>query len=386
MGSGIASLGNLAEVRELARRRLPRFLFDFIEGGVDDEACLARNRAAFQSLTLMPRYFVDVSVRSQKIQLFGRDYDSPIGICPMGLTGLARPGADLMLAAAAAKRNIPYVMSSASNASIESAAAVAGANAWFQIYLTKDEKINEGMVRRALDAGVQALVVTADVPVHSNRERNRRNGFGRPLKLSPRLVADALMHPAWLARFIANGGIPMMENWKHYAPANAAESAVSNLYGSLTPAPATAWSALNKLRQSWPHALIVKGILHPDDAVQCVSMGADGIIVSNHGGRQLDSAPSPLQVLPAIRAAIGKPTPLIIDSGVRRGADVLLAMALGASFAFIGRPMLYGAAVGAEEGVLKVIDIVRREIELTMGQLGIAQLVQIDEKSVLSSL
>ncbi len=383
MTTGIDSLLNLDEVRGAAKRRLPRFLFDFIEGGVDGELCLRRNRAAFSNWTVLPRYLVDVSARSQSVQVFGREYAAPIGISPMGLAGLARPQADLMFAAAAAKRNIPYIMSSASNASIEKAARVAGSNVWFQVYPTTDERISQDMVRRAVDAGVTTLVVTIDVPVHANRERNRRNGFGRPLRLTPRIVFDALLHPNWLAGFVSTRGIPMMENWMPYAPPGASQAVVSDLYGSLTPAPAVQWQTLEELRRIWPHTLVVKGVLNPADAVQCASLGADGMIISNHGGRQLDMAPSPLQVLPAIRSAVGPAMTLMVDSGVRRGSDVILASALGATLALVGRPMLYGAAVHGEEGVLKVIDIMRREIDLTMGQAGICALNQLDGRSIL---
>jgi L-lactate dehydrogenase (cytochrome)/(S)-mandelate dehydrogenase len=361
---------NLDDLRKLAKRKLPKIAFDFIEGGVDDEFCLQRNRQAFQRYTLVPRYLADVSLRDQSIMLLGRTYASPFGISPTGLAGLFRPNADLMLAEAAAAANIPYLMSSASNGSIEAAMKIAPRNTWFQIYGTRDEGVNEDLVRRARDAQVETLVVTVDVPVNSNRERNRRNGFSRPLKMTPWIVLEALGHPSWLARYLMNGGIPLMENWAPYAPKGATAGQVADLYGSLTPAPMVTWKTLERIRTLWPGNLVIKGILHPEDASQAVGLGVNAIIVSNHGGRQLDAAPSPVDMLPAIRAAVGDRIELMLDSGVRRGSDIVIAMCLGARFAFFGRPTLYGAAAGGMKGIQKAVDIVRREIDMVMAQIG----------------
>lgn len=369
----IDSALNLEDIRELARRKLPRIAFDFIDGGADDEYCLRRNREAFARFNLLPRCLVDVSQRSQSVTLLGRSYASPIGISPTGLAGLFRPGADLMLAQAAVDHDIPYLMSSASNDSVEAAAKIAPDHVWFQMYCTRDERINLDLVSRARHANIKTLVVSVDVPVNSNRERNRRNGFSRPFRMTPSVVLEALGHPAWVLRYLRSGGIPMMQNWAPYGPKGATAEQVADLYGSLTPAPMVNWQTLERIRSAWTGNLVVKGILHPDDARMAVDGGVDAIIVSNHGGRQLDAAPSPLDMLPSIRAAVPD-TPLMLDSGVRRGSDIVIAMCLGAQFAFFGRPTLYAAAAAGSKGIARAIGIVRAEVDAVMAQIGCSQL------------
>ncbi|NKJ48525.1 alpha-hydroxy-acid oxidizing enzyme [Burkholderia sp. SG-MS1] len=368
---------NFDDLRTQAKRKLPRIAFDFIEGGADDEFCLARNRDAFRRFRLLPRYLVDVTTRDQSCTLLGRTYSSPFGISPTGLAGLFRPHADLMLAAEAAAANIPYLMSSASTDSIEEAAQIAPHNTWFQIYGTRNETINDDLVRRARDAALETLVLSIDIPVNSNRERNRRNGFTRPLKMTPAIVFEAMGHPVWVIRYLRSGGMPMMKNWANYAPPGARAGDVADLYGTLTPAPAMTWRSLDRIRSLWPGKLVVKGILHPQDAVMAMHAGVDGIIVSNHGGRQLDSAPSPVEMLPSIRAAVGERVELMLDSGVRRGSDIVTAICLGARAVTFGRPTLYGAAAGGRAGVKKAIDIMRREVDTVMAQIGCTSLSQL---------
>ena len=365
---------NLDDIRKLAKRYLPKIAFDFIEGGVDDEVCLRRNREAFERYAIVPRYLTDVSTRDQTTSILGQTFAHPFGISPMGLAGLFRPNADLMLAEAAAAANIPYLMSSASNNSIEAAAKVAPNNTWFQIYGARTDKITEDLVRRAGASGLRTLVVTVDVPVNSNRERNKRNGFTRPLKMRPSILLEALGHPAWLIRYFRAGGIPLMQNWAPYASPGADANAVNDLYGTMTPSPSVNWATLARIRAMWSGSLAVKGILHPDDAVRAVDTGADAIIVSNHGGRQLDFAPSPLEMLPVIATAVGERAALIYDSGIRRGSDVIIALCLGARFALFGRPPLYGAAAAGTRGVARVIEILSREIDTVMAQIGCSRL------------
>ena len=361
---------NLDDIRTLARRALPRIAFDFIDGGADDEHCLRRNREAFQQYRLLPRYLVDVSKRDQSTTLLGRRYDSPIGISPTGLAGLFHPDADTLLARAAQKANVLFLLSSAANGALEDVAKVAPDHVWFQMYCTSDETINADLVRRAKAAGVRVLVVSVDVPVNSNRERNRRNGFSRPFRMTPGVVLEALAHPAWVIRYLRSGGIPMMSNWKPYAKAGASASEVADMYGTLTPAPMVSWQHLQRIREAWAGPLVVKGLMHPDDCKQAVRMGVDALVVSNHGGRQLDMAPSPLEMLPSIRAAVGDDVELILDSGVRRGSDVVIARCLGAKFSIFGRPTLFGAAAGGEAGIARTLQIVRNEIDMVMAQIG----------------
>jgi L-lactate dehydrogenase (cytochrome)/(S)-mandelate dehydrogenase len=205
------------------------------------------------------------------------------------------------------------------------------------MYCTSDTRINADFVRRAIRANVPVLVVTIDVPVNANRERNRRNGFSRPFRMTPSVVLEALGHPAWVLRYLRTGGVPMMRNWQPYAPEGANAAQVADMFGALTPAPMVCWDHLHRIREAWSGPLVIKGLLHPDDALEAVRLGADGLVVSNHGGRQLDAAPSPLEVLPAIRAAVGERVTLILDSGVRRGSDVVIARCLGANAAVFGR-------------------------------------------------
>ena len=368
----VQSAINLEDLRRMARRKLPRIAFDFIDGGADDEECLRRNRDAFRQYQLVPRYLVDVSKRDQSMELLGRRYASPIGISPTGLAGLFRPGADTLLALAAKAADAPFLLSSASNDAIEDVVKVAPEHVLFQMYNTSDARINADLVRRARDCRVRALVVSIDVPVNSNRERNRRNGFSRPFRMTPAVALEALGHPAWVLRYLRTGGIPMMRNWVPYGAAGATAPEVADLYGTLTPAPMVQWQALEKIRATWDGPLAVKGILHPDDALRAAALGADAIIVSNHGGRQLDAAPSPLDMLPSIRAAVGDRVELVIDSGVRRGSDLVIARCLGARFALFGRPTLYGVAAGGEAGARRALQIVRNEIDMVLAQIGCA--------------
>ncbi|MGE5450563.1 MAG: alpha-hydroxy acid oxidase [Acidobacteriota bacterium] len=359
---------NIEALRIQAARYLPRLVMDYIEGGVDDERCLARNRSAWDDIPLVPRYMVDVSTLSLSRSLWGQTYAMPLGIAPTGLAGFARHGADLMLARAAVKADVPFVLSGAGTASIEQVAQVAPRHAWYQLYVSREQRVTEDIVRRARDAGIQHLVVTVDVPVHSNRERDVRNGFVPPVKPTPSAILDALCHPLWFARFVTQG-LPRFENWAPYAPPGASAKQIADLFSSQIPFTQT-WRDLARLRQIWPGHLIVKGILHEADARQAVEAGADGLIVSNHGGRVLDGAPSPLTVLPLIRQAVGPDTVVMMDSGVRRGADVVKALTLGADFVFAGRPFLYGVAAGGQAGAERALAILRRELSLTVSQLG----------------
>ena len=376
---------NIEDLHKMAKRRLPKVAFDFIEGGLEDEHGLDRNTAAFRKHNLLPRYLVDVSKRDQSATIFGRTYASPFGISPTGSAGLFRRGADMMLAEAAREANIPYIMSGASNHTIEDAAKVAPKNAWYQLYAARDGKISDDLIRRTADAGLDALVLTVDVPVHSKRERNQRNGFANirgnwlsaALSLKPSLLAEAMTHPGWCLEYIRHGGTPELGNWLPYLPngANAEETVKFNR--SQVPAHAQTWRELEHHRKLFPRNLVVKGIMHPADALRCAEIGCDGIIVSNHGARQLDQAPASLDVLPAIKAAVGDKLTIMLDSGVRRGADILIAMCLGAQFCFFGRPTLYGAVAGGLPGVKKAVDIFRGEIDLVMGQIGCPSLDQL---------
>jgi L-lactate dehydrogenase (cytochrome)/(S)-mandelate dehydrogenase len=360
------------DMRRLAKRRLPRIAFDFIEGGVEGEDGLERNEQAFRRHSFVPRYLVDVSAVDQSATLFGRTYSSPYGISPTGAISLFRPGGDMMLAKAARDANIPFIMSGSATDSIENLGKTAPDHGWYQLYRARDRHISEDMIRRAADAGLSTLVLTVDVPVHVRRERNIRNGFSRPLKMSLKTRLEALRHPGWMAGYLRHG-TPLLANWKPYAADGADADAVAGFATSQTTATLT-WADVEDFRKLWPGNFVIKGIMHPDDAFRAAELGVDGLIVSNHGARQLDRAPSPLEVLPAIVAAVGDRMTLMMDGGARRGADILVALALGAKFVFMGRPTLYGAAAAGQAGASHVLAVLRKQIETNMQQMGCTSL------------
>jgi (S)-mandelate dehydrogenase len=358
---------NIDDLRKLAKKRLPKIAYDFIEGGTDDEVGLNTNEQAFRQARIVPRYLVDVTVRDQSTTLFGRTYSSPIGIAPTGLAGLFRRGADLMLAEAARDANVPFIMSGSSTGSIEDLGKLAPDHGWYQLYSAKDQSISEDMIKRAGDAGLKTLVFTVDVPEGSNRERNARNGWGRPLKLSLATKLEALEHPAWMLEWMRHG-TPFFNNWAKYAPAKDANS-VADFVAQQNRAPMT-WKHVERYRSLFKGNFVLKGIMHPDDAIRAHSLGVDGIVVSNHGARQLDNAPSPLHVLPAIRDAVGDKMTVMFDGGIRRGLDAVIALCMGAKFVFQGRPTLYGVTAGGVEGAKTALGIFRREVDLSMAQMG----------------
>lgn len=373
----IESALNLADVREIARRALPRIAFDFIDGGADDEVCLRRNREAFQRYRLLPRYLVDVAKRDQSTELLGRRYASPIGIAPTGLAGLFCPDADRLLARAAGAANIPFLLSSASNGALEDVIREAPEHVWFQFYFTTDAAINADLVRRARAAGTRVLVISVDVPVNSNRERNKRNGFTRPFRMTPSIVMQGLAHPAWVIRYLRTGGIPMMRNWQPYAPPGASAAQVADMYGTMTPAPMVKWSYIERVREEWSGPLVVKGLMHPDDAKRAAEIGVDALVISNHGGRQLDAAPASIAALSAIARAVGAQTEVLMDGGVRSGTDLFKALALGARGVLAGRPWVWALAAQGEAGVTRLLAHWQRELRLTMMLAGVTRVADI---------
>ncbi len=366
---------NIEDLHRAAKRRVPRIAFDYFEGGVEDERGLARNEAAFRRYRLVPRYLVDVSTVDQTTQLFGRTYASPFGIGPTALGGLLRPGADLMLAQAAAAANVPYVISGLSTTPLEAAAKAAPEHAWYQLYGARERRISEDMLRRASDAGMPALVFTVDVPVAPQREREIRNRFGQsPMPLWA--YFEALRHPAWLAGYLRHGR-PVFENWVPYAGGKRSATAVMQLLRAQFPVADHTWRDVEAFRRIWPRKLVIKGILHPDDARRAAELGVDGVLVSNHGARQLDTAPTPLEVLPAIRAAVGERVTVMMDGGVRRGSDIVIAWALGARFVFVGRAAVYGVGAFGLPGAKLALSILQNEIEITLKQIGCTSLARL---------
>ena len=351
-----------------ARRYIPRPIYGYVSGGVECNVTLGWNRSAFEDIALVPRMLVGVSQRSQKTELFGRTYDSPFGIAPMGGTSLAGYEGDLALARAAKANNIPMILSGASLTPLEKVRAASPHNTWFQAYLPGEEQPITELVERVAKAGYDTLVLTVDIPVGSNRENNVRNGYNAPLRPSLRLALQCLAHPRWLLgtalRTYFTTGMPHFENMGKRTPLVSSTAVRERANRDHLN-----WEHVALMRRLWKGKLIIKGILAREDAVIAREYGADGIIVSNHGGRQLDTATSPLRVLPGIVAASGDMT-VMMDSGFRRGTDVLKALALGAKFVFVGRPMLYAAAVAGETGVSHAVRLLRDEIDRDMAMLG----------------
>lgn len=360
---------NIREFQARARRYLPKILYDFVDGGVEDEYGLQANVDQYRRYRLLPRYLVDVRDRKLGRRLLGQDFALPFGIAPTGYAGLLRPGADLMLARTAASHGIPFVLSGASVSPLEEVAAVAPGHTWFQLYGARDSRISHDLLARAWRAGIRTVVVTVDCPVAAKRERDVRNGFGLPVRLTSRLLLDLIGHPRWCADYLMSGGMPHMGNWTAYAPQRAGAAEVADLMNTHFFAPQT-WDDLAAYRERWMGKMILKGVLHPADATKAVESGMDGIILSNHGGRQLDAAATALDALALIPHEVKSRITVMIDGGVRRGSDIVIALCLGAQFVFAGRAPLYGVIAGAEQGAREAIRILAEEVDAILAHIG----------------
>ncbi|MES2185846.1 MAG: alpha-hydroxy acid oxidase [Pseudomonadota bacterium] len=371
----------LEDFQALARGKLPRQLYSYISNGADDEVSMRRNRAAFDDFAFVPRLLEGVAGRSQRTEIFGIPYESPFGIAPVGLAALWCYRGDIVLAQAAQQAGIPAVMSGASLIPLEDVAAAAPGT-WFQAYIPGDATRVEALVQRIARAGFQTLVLTVDLPVQVNPERYLRNGFTTPLRPSLRLAWDGLSHPAWLlgtlGKTLARHGMPHFENWRAERGAPIISSTVQRDFQARDHLD---WGHLGAIRELWKGPLVVKGLLRWQDAVRAQDMGFDGVIVSNHGGRQMDGAISPLQVLPEIVKAAPRLT-VMMDSGIRRGSDVLKALSLGARCVFAGRPFNYAATVAGAAGVRHAIGILRSEVDRNMAHLGINRLSELNASLV----
>jgi L-lactate dehydrogenase (cytochrome) len=356
-----------------ACRYLPRPMYGYVSGGAESNASLRANREAFDAWALVPRVLVDVSGRSTKTTLFGREYDAPFGIAPMGGSSMAAYQGDIVLSRSAAAANVPMIMSGASLTRLEDVRA-AGRTSWFQAYLPGDDAAIKTMVDRVARAGFDTLVLTVDVPVGANRENNVRSGFNRPLRPTLRLAWDSALRPRWLCgmflRTLILHGMPHFENTGTRAPL--ITSTAERYTG---PRDKLSWPHVELMRKIWKGRLVLKGVLDPRDARMARESGVDGVIVSNHGGRQLDGAMAPLQALPAV-AEEARGITVMMDSGIRRGTDLLKALALGAQFVFVGRPFLYAAAIAGDDGVRHAIKLLREEVDRDMALLGITALAQ----------
>ncbi len=361
---------NIEDLRKAAQCRLPKMCFDWLDGGSEDHVTWRRNRQAFEEIRFRPKVMVDVGKRSAATELFGRQHTMPIGLAPTGATGLYWHRADVALARAARDAGIPFVLSTASFDPLETVAREAeGGTRWFQLYMSKNRDSAGRLVQRALDAGFEALVVTGDVPVIGNREYNRRNRFSVPFRMNLPTVVDGLLHPRWLMttffRTLLADGVPRYQN-DDSQPGTQKVTQIS----FQARRDEIDWDDVRWLRAHWPHKLFVKGVLRGDDAAMAERCGADGVFLSNHGGRQLDGSISPIDALPEVRAAVSPGFKVMVDGGIWRGSDVAKALALGADMAFVGRATLYGLAAGGEAGVSHALSILRAEFDRTLAQLG----------------
>ncbi|MBN9219892.1 MAG: alpha-hydroxy-acid oxidizing protein [Mesorhizobium sp.] len=350
---------SVEDFRQLARRRLPKSIFEFVDGGAGQELTLAANRADFERIRLIPRVLTDVSRPDLSISLWSQNLPTPLVISPMGSCALVWPQADIAIARAAAARGIPYTLSTMSTTSIERMAKAVQGPLWFQLYVLKDLDFVRQLARRAEETDYSTLVVTVDLQAGGKREKDLRNGISIPLRPSPRHLLEGMLHPGWSLRLL-RGGLPQFENVRGYLGDTSAGLTIAARVGANLHA-GFGWEDFRRIRDWWKGPLVVKGVLHAGDAAGLVAAGADGIWVSNHGGRQLDSAISSIDALPAIRHALGPDIPILIDSGIRTGMDVIKARASGACAAAVGRAALFGASAG-EAGVAKVLDILLEDI------------------------
>ncbi|WP_376087988.1 alpha-hydroxy acid oxidase [Roseomonas sp. CCTCC AB2023176] len=359
---------SIGALRQQARAVLPRLVFDYVDGGAKDEVALAGNVTAFDGLRLVPRVGRDVGVRDTSVTLFGRRWGMPFGVSPTGLANLVRPGADLAIARAAATADVPYILATVASTAIEDAARAVPDHLWFQLYMPADRGVGHDLVRRARDAGAGVLVVTLDVPAPGKRERDLANGFALPFRLGPRTLLDFVLHPAWAMR-MARGPTPTFASLAPYAPAGAGSTTLAAFMSRQITADLT-WEEVARLRDLWPRPIVAKGVLAPEDVEEAARLGLDGVIVSNHGGRQIGLAAAPVAMLPAcVEAARGRLS-VMLDSGVRRGEHIAAAKAMGAAMVFAGRPTIYGAAVGGEAGAALALRILRDELDRAMAMLG----------------
>jgi (S)-mandelate dehydrogenase len=362
---------SIEDLRGAARRRLPRAVFEFFDGGAEDELTLRANQQAFQRIRLFPRVLIDVSSVDTQTDIIGKPSKLPIAVAPTGAVGFGWHGGDVAVAKAAAAFGIPYTLSTTATASIERVAREAGGRLWFQAYILKQREFTFKLIERACEAGYEALMITVDLAVGGKRERDLRNHFAIPFRFTPRNLRDFASKPGWALGMLRRG-MPVMENLLGYTAqgtsgvmrAAALASSVGRNYD-----PTFDWDGLKAIRDAWPRKLILKGVARADDAQRAAALGCDALVVSNHGGRQLDGAAATLDALPAIVNAVD--IPVFVDGGVRRGGDALKALALGAQAVMVGRATLYGACAAGEAGARRALEILKDELERSMRLCGV---------------
>lgn len=383
MIANVAKAYSIEDLRLLAKRRLPRAVFDFFDGGAEDELTLRDNQAAYKRMRLLPKVLTDVSKIDTRTILLGQHAELPIAIAPTGAVGFGWRGGDVAIARAAAAAGIPYTLSSAATASIEKIADQAPGRLWFQAYILRNKPFLAALIERARVADYEALVITVDLPVGGKRERDFRNDFSVPFRFTAKNLFDFVQHPHWLSSILRHG-MPVMENMVGLETQTTNATAIASSVGRSYDAGFN-WHDLQKIRDSWPRKLIVKGILGPDDAAKVAAMGCDAVVVSNHGGRQLDGAVATFDALPAVVRAVNGRIPVLLDGGVRRGSDILKALAMGAQGVMLGRATLYGASAAGEAGANRAIAILKDELIRTMQLCGVCSTSEVDASVVFAS-
>lgn len=371
-------LCNIEDLRKIARKRLPRPIFEYIDGAAEDGMALRNNREVYRSLHLKNRVLRDVSKRSTATGIFGRKIAMPFAISPTASAGLMCDGGEVALARAAARMGVPCTVATNSLTPMEEIAQAAGGNLWFQLYMWVDKGLRMAFVERIKAAGFDTLLVTVDGSVGANREHDRKNGYSMPLRYTPKLVAGVLSNPGWCLRVLA----PQYLKRGPFRKANYPAELSSRLTDKptdheLTKPDTQCWDDIKRIRDIWPGHMLVKGLQSWEDVVLAADNGMDGVVLSNHGGRYLDSAPAPLQLVPEVRRAVGDRLKIIIDSGARRGADIVKAMAMGADLVMSGRPTLYGAAAAGEAGAYRALEVFQTEMDRVMAQLGLNRVEEI---------
>ena len=381
--SDVSRAVNIADLRQRARRRLPRAIFDFFDGGAEDEITLRDNRAAWERVRFAPHVLRDVSKIDMSCEILGGPARMPLVIAPTGGTGIGWPGADLATARAAAEAGIPFTLSTTATATIEAVAeASAAGRRWFQLYVLYDQAFADKLVERAWASGYEAMVVTVDLPTGGKRERDARNRFAQPFRPGIGQMLEALTKPDWSWRILANGGLPQLENLRGLT--RRSDESLATLASSVGQQLDASFDerGLARLRAMWKGKLVVKGVTRADDAERIVGLGADAIWISNHGGRQLDGAPATLDVLPDMVEAVGARVPVMLDGGVRRGSDMVKARALGAQCVCAGRPTLYGASAGGYPGAQRALAILADELHRCMQLTGARSMAEISRDLV----
>ena len=368
---------SIKDARELSRKRLPKLVFDFIDGASGDEKLAEINSRALDQIRLEPKVLRNVEKRSLKKKVLGYEFNFPFGFAPMGMTNLSWPGADSMLAAESARNNIPTCVSMASTTTLEKMYELSEGHSWMQLYIFQDENFVMELLDRAKNTGYEVAILTVDVPVLSRRTRDDKNGFSYPFKIGPKQFFDFATHPTWSLSTLLSG-IPKPMNY-------VTSKSGDGIFKRKESRGSTDWDTLKRVRDKWKGKLIIKGVMSPDDAKLIKDAGADAIQVSNHGGRQLDSATAAINMLPLIRKSVGSEFPLIFDSGIRSGSDIVRALAFGADYAMIGRPVMYAMGADGRKGLRRIVEIIKEEASTTLGLVGLNDINDITSNIVIDN-